>query len=37
VSAAETARRTSELTSHKQSLQELMQEWEEVSAAIEGQ
>jgi ATP-binding cassette subfamily F protein 3 len=37
VSAAETARRTSELSSHKQSLQGLMQEWEEVSAAIEGQ
>ena len=37
VSAAETARRTGELNSHKASLQELMQEWEEVSAAIEGQ
>jgi ATP-binding cassette subfamily F protein 3 len=37
VSAEETARRTGELKSHKDSLQELMQEWEEVSAAIEGQ
>jgi ATP-binding cassette subfamily F protein 3 len=37
VSAEETARRTGELKSHKESLQELMQEWEGVSAAIEGQ
>ncbi len=37
VSAEETARRTGELKSHKDSLQDLMQEWEEVSAAIEGQ
>lgn len=37
VSAAETAKQTSQLKAHKESLQELLAEWEDVSAAIEGQ
>jgi ATP-binding cassette subfamily F protein 3 len=37
VSATETSAQTSQLKAHKENLQELLAEWEDVSAAIEGQ
>src|SRR5436853_494447 len=37
VSATETSKQATQLKAHKESLQELLAEWEDVSAAIEGQ